>query len=88
MRSISVRRTKLQEQHDLSFAIGKEYYFLMIVSKERKRPNESSEESMKANSCHSGAIMKNNRKESNKEKDKGISKLRSPFENTFAEVSA
>jgi hypothetical protein len=37
----------------------------MIVSKERKRPKESSEESMKANSCHSGAIMKNNRKEKN-----------------------
>jgi hypothetical protein len=54
----------------------------MIVSKERERPNESSEESMKANSCHSGAIMKNNWKEKNKEKDKWISKLRSPFENT------
>jgi hypothetical protein len=55
-------------------------------SKERERPYEGSEESMKANSCHSGAIMKNNRKEKNKEKDKWISKLRSPSENTFSKL--
>lgn len=42
---------------------------------------------MKANSCHSGAILKNNMKDKNKKKDKWISQVRSPFENTFSKLS-
>lgn len=39
---------------------------------------------MNAKKCHSGAIMKNNMKLKNREKDKWISRTRSPFENVFA----
>lgn len=36
------------------------------------------------NNCHSGAILKNNMKEKNHDKDNWISKLRMPFEGVFA----
>jgi IS5 family transposase len=39
---------------------------------------------MKANSCHSGAIMKNNMLAKNKDKDKWISRMRAPFEGVFS----
>jgi transposase, IS5 family len=42
---------------------------------------------MKAKSCHSGAILKNNMKGKDKRKDKWISRVRSPFENTFSKLS-
>jgi len=42
---------------------------------------------MKAKKCHSGAIMKNNMKGKNREKDKWISRTRSPFESVFARNS-
>jgi len=37
-----------------------------------------------AHDCHSGAILKNNMKDKNFEKDKWISKLRMPFEGVFS----
>ena len=42
---------------------------------------------IKANSCHSGAILKNNMKYKNKKKYKWISQVRSTFENTFSKLS-
>jgi IS5 family transposase len=39
---------------------------------------------MQKRGCHSGAILKNNMKEKNKDRDKWISKVRSPFENIFS----
>jgi len=39
---------------------------------------------MKANYCHSGAILKNNMKGKNKDKDKWLTKVRMPFENIFS----
>lgn len=42
---------------------------------------------MKANYCHSGAILKNNMKGKDRRKDKWLSGIRSPFENTFSKLS-
>jgi IS5 family transposase len=39
---------------------------------------------MEEKGCHSGAIMKNNMKEKNRDKDRWISKVRAPFENIFS----
>lgn len=39
---------------------------------------------MKAKGCHSGAILRNNMKGENKDKDRWLSKVRSPFENIFS----
>lgn len=39
---------------------------------------------MQANGCHSGAIMKNNMKGKNKDKDRWLTKVRAPFENLFS----
>jgi len=42
------------------------------------------QEVMKDKGCHSGAIMKNNMRGKNKDKDKWLSKVRAPFENLFS----
>ncbi len=42
---------------------------------------------MKKKGCHSGAIKKNNMKNKNKDKDRWISSLRSPYESTFSKMS-
>jgi len=42
---------------------------------------------MKKRLCHSGAILKNNMKGKNKERDRWISKVRAPFENIFSKQS-
>ena len=42
---------------------------------------------MKSNSCHSGAILKNNMKDKNKDKDRWISGMRAPFEMIFSKMS-
>ena len=41
---------------------------------------------MKQKGCHSGAILKNNMKNKNKQKDKWISSVRSPYESTFSKL--
>lgn len=41
---------------------------------------------MKFNGCHSGAILKNNMKLKNKDKDKWLTKVRMPFEGTFSKL--
>lgn len=45
---------------------------------------DAAQKIMKSKKCHSGAIMKNNMKDKNKDKDKWLSRMRSPFENVFA----
>jgi len=42
------------------------------------------QEAMKGRNCHSGAIMRNDMKGKNKDKDKWLSKVRAPFENLFS----
>ena len=42
---------------------------------------------MKAKGCHSGAILKNNMKSKNKDKDRWITKVRAPFEMIFSKMS-
>jgi IS5 family transposase len=42
---------------------------------------------MQQNGCHSGAILKNNMKKKNKDKDRWISGLRSPYESVFSKLS-
>jgi len=44
------------------------------------------QKAMKARGCHSGAIMKNNMKGKNKDKDRWLSRLRAPFEGTFSKM--
>ena len=41
---------------------------------------------MRNKNCHSGAIMKNNMRLKNKDKDKWLSKVRAPFENVFSKA--
>ncbi len=42
------------------------------------------QEVMENKGCHSGAIMKNNMKGKNKDKDKWLTRVRAPFENLFS----
>lgn len=42
------------------------------------------QKAMKAKRCHSGAIMKNNMRGKNKDKDRWISRVRAPFEGVFS----
>jgi len=48
---------------------------------------KKAQEIMAAKGCHSGAILKNNMKEKNKDKDRWISKVRAPFEMVFSKMS-
>lgn len=48
---------------------------------------KEAQQAMKTNGCHSGAILKNNMKNKNRDKDKFISRLRMPFEGTFSKMS-
>lgn len=41
---------------------------------------------IKANNCHSAAILKNNMGQKNKDKDRWISRLRAPFEGIFSKL--
>jgi len=47
---------------------------------------KDAQHAMKRRGCHSGAILKNNMKGKNREKDKFISRLRMPFEGTFSRM--
>lgn len=42
---------------------------------------------MKKNGCHSGAILKNNMKNKNRDKDRWLAKIRSPFEGVFSKAA-
>lgn len=45
---------------------------------------KSAQIAMKANYCHSGAIMRDNMKEKNRDKDRWLTKVRAPFESIFS----
>lgn len=45
---------------------------------------KEAQEIMRKHGCHSGAILKNNMKGKNREKDKFLSGLRAPYENVFS----
>jgi len=49
--------------------------------------SKESQEIIKNNNCHSGAIKKNNMKNKNRELDNWISKTRMPFEGVFARMN-
>ena len=44
------------------------------------------QQQMRANDCHSGAVMKNNMKGKNKDKDRWLTKVRAPFEGIFSKI--
>jgi IS5 family transposase len=48
---------------------------------------KQAQDAMRRRGCHSGAILKNNMKNKNRDKDKFLSKLRMPFERTFSKMS-
>ena len=45
---------------------------------------KSAQNSIKAHGCHSGAILKNNMKAKNKDKDRWLTRVRAPFEGVFS----
>jgi IS5 family transposase len=45
---------------------------------------KKAQESFKAHGCHSGAILRNNMKGKNKDKDRWLTKMRAPFEGVFS----
>lgn len=45
---------------------------------------KSAQEAMTARGCHSGAVLKNNMRNKNFDKDRWLTKLRAPFENVFS----
>jgi IS5 family transposase len=47
---------------------------------------KAAQETMRAHGCHSGAIMKNNMRGKNKDKDRWLSQVRAPFEGIFSKV--
>ncbi len=47
---------------------------------------EVAQETIKEKKCHSGAILKDNMKNKNKDKDRWISKIRMPFEGVFSKM--
>jgi transposase, IS5 family len=47
---------------------------------------KEAQKTMKTKGCHSGAIMKNNMKGKNKDKDAFLTRLRSPYENVFSKT--
>ncbi len=47
---------------------------------------KDAQQEMRAHGCHSGAIMKNNMKGKNKDKDRWLSKVRAPFEGVFSKI--
>jgi IS5 family transposase len=47
---------------------------------------QEAQKTMKQRGCHSGAILKNNMKNKNHDKDKFLSRLRMPFESTFSKM--
>ena len=47
---------------------------------------KEAQQEMRINGCHSGAIMKNNMKGKNKDKDRWLTKVRAPFEGVFSKI--
>lgn len=47
---------------------------------------KKAQKEMKANGYHGGAILKNNMKAKNKDKDRWLTKVRAPFEGTFSKM--
>ena len=56
----------------------------MTVSSSKAYCYSEAQNTMLSHNCHSGAILKDNMKHKNKDKDKWISKVRSPFESIFS----
>ena len=55
-----------------------------MVLADKAYSGKKAQQILQARGCHSGAILKNNMKEKNVQKDKWISHLRMPFEGVFA----
>ena len=55
-----------------------------LVMADKAYSTKKAQNTMKANGCHSGAILKNNMKNKNKEKDSWLTKIRMPFEGVFS----
>ena len=57
----------------------------MVVA-DKAYSTKEAQKTMKANNCHSGAILKNNMKNKNKDKDRFLTKLRMPYEGVFSKM--
>jgi len=80
IRTVAVTAANVSEQDALELicpeggmAVGDKAYCL-----------KSAQETMAVKGCHSGAVLKNNMKGKNKDKDRWLTGLRAPFENVFS----
>lgn len=48
---------------------------------------QSAQQTIRAHGCHSGAILKENMKQKNKDKDAWLTKIRMPYEHVFSKLS-
>jgi len=55
-----------------------------MVFADKQYSCKKAQNAMKANDCHSGAILKNNMLQKNKDKDRWLSRMRAPFEGVFS----
>jgi len=55
-----------------------------MVFADKQYSCKKAQNEMKANNCHSGAILKNNMLQKNKDKDRWLSRMRAPFEGVFS----
>jgi IS5 family transposase len=58
----------------------------MIVA-DKAYCTKSAQDTIKAKGCHSGAILKENMKNKNRDKDKFLTKLRMPYEGVFSKMT-
>lgn len=57
-----------------------------MVFADKQYSCKKAQNEMKANNCHSGAILKNNMLQKNKDKDRWLSRMRAPFEGVFSKL--
>jgi IS5 family transposase len=80
IKSVTVTPANVSEQEGLEYicpdggmVVGDKAYCL-----------STAQMTMKSHGCHSGAVLKNNMKGKNKDKDRWLTKLRAPFESVFS----
>lgn len=83
IKKIAVTPANVTDQEGLKHVCPKEG----MVFADKSYCVKKAQEKLKANGCHSGAILKNNMKAKNKDKDRWITKVRAPFEGTFSKMN-
>ena len=80
MRSVAVTAANVPDQDGLALVCPDGG---MVVA-DKAYCLRSAQEAMAAHGCHSGAVLRNNMKDKNKDKDRWLTGLRAPFENVFS----